>query len=63
MASQTVRGQKLLEPIVSPIPYNNKYQINKETLKEFKIEQLKPVKTHKFNHVYQNIKLASLYDV
>jgi hypothetical protein len=64
LASQTCRGQVLLQPIITPVPYNQKHtSLNKQTLQEFGLTKMKPLYNHRFNHICQNIQLASLYKV
>ena len=51
-----------MNPLINPIPYKNnlKKSLNKKTFDEFKISE-KDVEhqKHKFDHISQNINLAS----
>lgn len=66
LASQTFMGQKLLKPIVNPIPYTHLKPINQDTVEEFNLNKKETIQSggiqfHKFNHVDQNKLIASRY--
>mmetsp|Transcript_13546 Transcript_13546/g.21137 ORF Transcript_13546/g.21137 Transcript_13546/m.21137 type:complete len:129 (+) Transcript_13546:842-1228(+) len=64
-ASQTCQGQVLLKPVIKPVPYTGiKNRLLKSTIDEFRLtkkeqELSQGTNLHRFNHVNQNIKLAS----
>ena len=64
-ASQTLSGQRLLMPVVEPVPYESqKVGISKNTIQFFKLTEQDlrlnaKENNHKFDYVSQNIQLAS----
>lgn len=70
-ASQTCMGQRLIRPVIEPIPFEQKHQrmqqLSKATIKAFGLTQEDLDQTngivHKYNHVQQNIKLAGKFAI
>lgn len=71
-ASQTCMGQRLIRPVIDPIPYSQKHKniqlLSKETIEDFgltqdDLDEADSAVKHRYNHVKQNIKLASKFMV
>ena len=61
-ASTTCQGSLLINPVIRPIPYPNKTSknVNKNTFEEFNVtEKDFELTKHRFDHVSQNVQLAS----
>lgn len=58
MASSTMKGQKLLKPIIQPIEYL-KNKVNIRTVNEFCISPKDLATHHRVDHIRQNMELAS----
>jgi len=64
-ASGTCQGQALIKPLVQPIPFSGlNHQLPRDTIQRFKLterdkEMSQGTKIHRYNHIAQNIQLAS----
>ena len=70
-ASQTCMGQRMIRPVIAPIPFKAKHrkmkQFSKETMKDFGLTEddlnADGSVQHRYNHIQQNIRLAGKFAI